>query len=92
MGRIQYSVRLFLCISAVALIYYKRGITDTPANLAMLIVWNYVAFFVVLPRARECGFPFLWAFFALVPLFFPFLAVSLMFRPAAPSFTSSRNI
>jgi hypothetical protein len=48
----------------------------------MLVAWNYIAFFVVLPRARECGLPFLWAFLALVPLFFPFLAIALMFRPA----------
>src|SRR4051794_4016478 len=80
LGRIQYSARLLLSIAAVALIYYNRGLTDTSANVAMLLLWNYVAFFVVLPRARQCALPFLCAFFALVPLFFPFLAVSLMFR------------
>lgn len=82
-------MRLIVCIAVVVLIYYYRGVTDIPANVAMLIVWNYVAFFVVLPRARECGLPFLCAFFALMPLIFPFLAVTLMFRPAAPSFSSS---
>jgi hypothetical protein len=46
-------------------------------------MWTYVAFFVVLPRARECGMPFITAILALVPLFFPFYAIALMFRPAA---------
>ena len=82
LGRIQYSARLLVCIAAVVLIFYNRGLTDPLANAAMLVAWNYIAFFVVLPRARECGLPFLWAFLALVPLFFPFLAIALMFRPA----------
>jgi hypothetical protein len=46
-------------------------------------MWTYIAFFVVLPRARECGMPFITAILALVPLFFPFYAIALMFRPAA---------
>src|SRR3954471_17444163 len=81
--RISYLARLFICIGAVALVYYIRGLADPAANIVMLLVWNYIAFFVVLPRARECGMPFLWAILALVPLFFPFLAIVLMFRPAA---------
>ena len=83
LARIPYSARLFICISAVVLVYYMRGMTDTAANTTLLLVWNYIAFFVVLPRARECGLPFVWALIALVPLFFPFLAIMLMFRPPA---------
>src|ERR1043165_2672173 len=83
LGRPSYTVRLLVCITAVVLIYYRRGITDDLANLVMLLIWNYVAFFVILPRARECGMPFITAILALVPLFFPFFAVTLMFRPTA---------
>jgi uncharacterized membrane protein YhaH (DUF805 family) len=57
----------------------------------MLVAWNYIAFFVILPRARDCGLPFLWALLALVPLFFPFLAVTLMFRPAPYQFSELRD-
>jgi hypothetical protein len=57
----------------------------------MLVAWNYIAFFVILPRARECGLPFLSAFLALVPLIFPFLAVTLMFRPAHDGFGGPRQ-
>ena len=81
LNRVAYSVRLVGCLGFVALIYYRRGLTDDMANAVMLLGWIYVAFFVVLPRARECGMSFLYALFALVPLFFPFLAVALMFRP-----------
>lgn len=75
-------MRLFACIGAVVVVYYELGLADTAANTAMLLIWNYVAFFVVLPRARECGMPFMYAIIALVPLFFPFLATALLFRPA----------
>jgi hypothetical protein len=81
LSRIDYSIRLLMCIVAVALLYYFRGLTDSAANLCALAIWNYIAFFVVLPRARQCGLPFIWAIFALVPLFFPFLSAALMFRP-----------
>jgi hypothetical protein len=96
LSRIPYSLRLFLCIGVVSLIYYLRGLDDPQADVAMFFVWNYVAFFIVLPRARESGLSFLSAIFALVPLFFPFLAVSLMFRPAdrlslTPSTTTELN-
>ena len=80
LDRISYSARLLLCIGAVALVYYLRGIDDPAANAAMLLMWNYIAFFVILPRARQCGMSFLWAVFALMPLVFPFLAITLMFR------------
>ena len=80
-GRVEYTVRLVACIIAVAVLYYFRGLTDYATTLWALAIWNYIAFFVVLPRARQCGIPFIWAIFALVPLFFPFLSVALMFRP-----------
>ena len=80
-GRVEYTIRLVACIVAVALLYYFRGLTDYAANLWALAIWNYIAFFVVLPRARQCGMAFIWAILALVPLFFPFLSVALMFRP-----------
>ena len=82
LARIPYSARLFICTGAVALVYYIRGGADPAANTTMLLVWNYIAFFVILPRARECGMPFMWAIFALAPLFFPFPTIALMFRPA----------
>jgi hypothetical protein len=81
LSRVDYSIRLLVCIVVVALLYYFRGLTDYAANLWALGIWNYIAFFVVLPRARQCGMPFIWAIFALVPLIFPFLCVALMFRP-----------
>ena len=86
-----YSARLIVSVALVALVYYRRGLTDDMANAVMLLGWIYVAFFVVLPRARECGMSFLYALFALVPLFFPFLAVALMLRPAEHRFSNPRE-
>ena len=86
-----YSTRLVGCLGLVAFVYYRRGLTDDVANAIMLLAWIYIAFFVVLPRARECGLPFLYAILALVPLFFPFLAVALMFRPAEHRFSNPRE-
>ena len=88
LDRVSYSLRLFICIGVVVLIYYTRGLTDSYANAAMLLIWNYVAFFVILPRAREAGMSFMYAILALVPLFFPFLAIALIFRPPEYRFTS----
>jgi hypothetical protein len=81
LDRVEYTARLFVCIFAVVLLYYFRGLEDIAANVWALIIWNYIAFFVILPRARECGMSFMWALFALVPIIFPFLSVALIFRP-----------
>jgi len=89
LSRIPYSIRLVLLVGVVGVVYYYRGLTDSAANAIMLLVWIYIAFFVVLPRARDCGMPFIWAILALVPLFFPFLAVSLMFRSPEYRFSQS---
>ena len=57
----------------------------------MLLIWNYVAFFVILPRAREGGMSFMYAVLALVPLIFPFLAIALIFRPPEYRFPNVRE-
>jgi hypothetical protein len=94
LARFSYFTRLVICVGVVAFIYYSRGLTDAAANAVMLLVWNYVAFFVILPRARECGMSFMYAILALVPLIFPFLAVALIFRPPEYRFSnvSEKNI
>jgi hypothetical protein len=88
LARASYFVRLVICVGVVVLFYYSRGLTDAAANAVMLLIWNYVAFFVILPRARECGMSFMYAILALVPLIFPFLAVALIFRPSEYRFSN----
>jgi len=80
-GRLDYTVRILVCTSSVVLLYYWRGLDDPACDVAMLIMWHYIAFFVIWPRARQCGLPFITAILALVPLFYIFLSVALMFRP-----------
>jgi hypothetical protein len=88
LGRVEYTVRVLVCTSVVVLLYYWRGLDDPACDVAMLIIWNYIAFFAIWPRARQCGMPFMTAIFALVPLFYIFLFVALMFRPPKYEFRS----
>ena len=81
LGRIEYTARIFVCTSVVVLLYCWRGFDDPACDVAMLIMWHYIAFFAIWPRARECGMPFSYAIIALVPLFYIFLSIALMFRP-----------
>ena len=81
LDRPQYVVRILCCTALVVGLYLVRGLVDPIANATMLIVWNYAAFFVILPRLRDCGMSFIYALLALVPLIYVFLFIVLMFRP-----------
>ena len=92
LGRLGYTVRTFLFVGVVALLYLVRGITDPKTDMIVLILWNYVAFFVVWPRLRDCGMSAIYVVIALVPLFYPFLALILMFRPPEYEFRRSSTL
>jgi hypothetical protein len=87
-SRVEYTLPVLGWTAAVVGLYLWRGLTDEVANIALLIIWNYIAFFVIWPRARQCGMPFMTAICALVPLFYIFLFVALMFRPPKYEFRS----
>jgi hypothetical protein len=87
---VEYTLRILGCSTAVVVLYLLRGLTDPVANIAMLIIWHYIAFFVIWPRLRECGMSFIYALLALVPLIYPILSIVLMFR--APKFQFRKTI
>lgn len=91
--RVAYTIRLIACTVTVALVFYFAGFGDTVPNLALFLIWTYTAFFVIRPRAREAGMrqPFIVATLALVPLFFPFLSIALIFRPPDYHFRDVRG-
>jgi hypothetical protein len=89
LSRIEYTVRILGRTMAVVVLYLLRGLTDPIANIAMLLIWHYIAFFVIWPRLRDCGMSFIYVLLALVPLIYIFLFVILMFRPPKNQFRSA---
>ena len=81
--RLAYFLRLVASNIAVGFFYFVGSATNTGYwGLAVLAIWIYATFFILLPRIRDIGMSKWWLLITLIPFINDFFGIILLFRAA----------